>query len=170
MGSGERSAGWRRGVGLAAVLSAGLAVPGCWIEGGRGYSGDSFTYISTEHQPKTVSVIDTRTGQTVWSYEVPVGRELVMEFYEGESARAADYLNPDILRWDDFEAGQLFGAPGKRVSVPPATARRIDVALRPAPESAAAPVRYWPSGKVRPGSAAGQRPEREPAEYDLTGR
>lgn len=155
---------------LAAVLAGAAVLPGCWVEGGRGNSSDSFTYVSTEYQPKTVSLVDTRTGQAIWSYEIPVGRELVMEFYQGEIATARDHLNPDTLRWDDFEAGTYFGSPRKRLNVPPSTARRLDVALRPAPEMAAAPQRYWPSGKPRTGKPGEQRPDREPVDVDLTGR
>lgn len=128
---------------LASLLSAAALAGGCnWVEGGRGYSSDTFTYISTEYSPKTVSLIDTRTGQTVWSYELPVGRQLVLEFIKGDPNAVADHLNPDTLRWDDWEPKTYFGTPRQQLKVPNATARRIDVALRPTPESAQAPRNF----------------------------
>lgn len=129
-----------------ALMGSALLLAGCWTPGGRPWSDDSYTYVSTEWQPQTISLIDTRTGQTVWSYEVPVGRQLVMQFYEGSRETAPDYLNPDTLAWDDFPAGQHLGFAKNRLSVPPATARRVDVKFRPTPETAPPP----PSG---PGTA-----------------
>lgn len=115
-----------------AMLAGSLAAGGCWTEGGRGYSNDSYTYISREWEPKTISVIDTRTGQAVWSYEVPVGRQLIMEFFQGGSG---DATLPDRLHWGDRDAGTLFGLPENSVNVPSASARRVDMKLRPVPEA-----------------------------------
>lgn len=116
---------------MVLALAAGVSLGGCWTEGGRGYSNDSYTYISREWEPKTISVIDTRTGQAVWSYDVPVGRQLIMEFFRGGSG---DPALPDTLRWGDREAGTLFGLPENTVSVPTASVRRVDMKLRPVPE------------------------------------
>lgn len=116
----------------AAMLAGSLAAGGCWTEGGRGYSNDSYTYISREWEPKTISVIDTRTGQAVWSYEVPVGRQLMMEFFAGGGTVPG---MPDELKWSDYPAGMRFGLLDNSVSVPSANVRRVDMKLRPVPEA-----------------------------------
>ena len=116
----------------AALLAATVVTGGCWTEGGRGYSNDSYTYISREWEPKTISVIDTRTGQAVWSYEIPVGRQLMMEFFAKAGTEPG---MPDQLKWSDYPAGQAFGSLDHSVSVPSASVRRVDMKLRPVPES-----------------------------------
>jgi hypothetical protein len=149
----------------AGLLALPAVLGGCWVEGGRGNSADAFTYVSTEYQPKTISLVDTRTGQTVWSYELPVGRQLNMQFFRGDSNTAADFLNPDTMTWDDVPAKTYFGLARQRLAVPPATARRIDVALRPSPELTPEPVRF-----DRGPSARRPKVQAPPAEVDLTGR
>lgn len=115
------------------VIAALGSTAGCWRPGGRGMSVDAYTYISTAFEPKTVSVIDTRTGQTIWSYDVPVGRQLDIEFFENDEHKDANL--PDIIKWRETYAGNTLGTlSGQSVAMPPASARRIDLKLRPAPE------------------------------------
>ncbi len=126
-----RTAVARRAAAVMLAVCAGLGGAGCWTEGGRAYTNDSYTYVSREWEPKTISVIDTRTGQAVWSYEIPVGRQLMMEFFAGEGTEPG---MKDSLRWSDREAGTIFGALDNRLNVPAASARRVDMKLRPVPE------------------------------------
>jgi len=79
-----------------------------------------------------VSLIDTRTGETVWSYEVPVARQLTIRFYKKPGS--PDPNNPDIMRWEELAAGTTYGSLHNVINVPPAEARRIDLTLRKAPE------------------------------------
>lgn len=120
---------------LALALTALSPLSGCnpYRQGGSGQSADTYTYISDAHTPKTVSLIDTRTGETVWSYEVPVGRQLTMRFYKNYQS-AKDPNNPDTMRWEEFEAGTYYGGLHNTMNVPPQAARRIDFTLRNAPE------------------------------------
>ncbi len=131
MSHGRRRIVLPRALTAAALLATSLATGGCWTEGGRGYSNDSYTYISREWEPKTISVIDTRTGQAVWSYEIPVGRQLMMEFFPNASG---DPNLPDNLCWSERVAGRLFGVLDNTVSVPSASVRRVDMKVRPVPE------------------------------------
>ena len=62
----------RRSITLLGILAASFALLGCRSEGGIGYSADSYTYVSRTWEPKTISVIDTRTGETIWTLELPV--------------------------------------------------------------------------------------------------
>jgi len=127
------------GVALAAA-SAGSLV-GCSLgpyrTGGSQYSNDQYTYISQAHSPKTVELVDTRTGEVVWSVDVPVGQQLTFRFYEN---REPDNIyTPAMMRWDIYRAKQFFGRKANALLVPPAEARRIDVHVRPGPEYAPMP-------------------------------
>lgn len=120
---------------LIASLIMALPLAGClYFEGGPLYSANRFTYISTPDSPKTITLYDVTSNQAIWSYEIPVGRQLVIDFNrnagEGEGS---DY--PDLMKWNDFPAGELIGLLGNELSVPPPTARRVELTLRVSPES-----------------------------------
>lgn len=125
----------------AAILTLALAtialtpLGGCnpYKPGGSGQSADTFTYISDAFSPKTVSLIDTRTGETVWSYEVPVARQLTIRFYKTYKEQA-DPNNPDLMRWEELKPGTEYGSLRNSMNVPPAEARRIDLTVRSIPE------------------------------------
>src|SRR4051812_3931179 len=65
----------------AAALTAAMA--GCWTmgysPGGRQASLDEFTYESTADHPYSLYLIDLRTRETIWSMDVPVGKEVVIK-------------------------------------------------------------------------------------------
>ncbi|MEM1423321.1 MAG: hypothetical protein AAGH64_04885, partial [Planctomycetota bacterium] len=79
---------------LSALTLTGLMLGACHLEGGPRWSADRYTYVSREWQPKTVSLIDTRTGETTWSVDVPVGQQLVVGFSKG--------TGPNELRPDEI--------------------------------------------------------------------
>ncbi|RMH23780.1 MAG: hypothetical protein D6693_10715 [Planctomycetota bacterium] len=113
---------------ISAALSAGLG--GCfYTRGGPWYSGDApLTYVSTPMSPKTVSVVDTRTGETVWSMDVPAGKKLVVKFDEGE--REGQTLSA-VMRWRLFDdPGAIRGKMTNETPAPPVSARRVDMTLR----------------------------------------
>lgn len=117
--------------GFLAVALLG-AVSGCYQPQGPGYSGLApLTYESTEMSPKTVSLIDTRTGETVWSVDVPVNQQLVIRFREGRNEGA---FMPDVMEWRLMKRGNRFGALDNTIPSPPRAARRVDMTLRPRPE------------------------------------
>lgn len=95
------------------------------------YSADRFTYVSTSWEPKTVSLVDTRTGQTIWSVDVPVGQQLVVGFSRGTGPNE---FNSDEIVWGLMPAGKKGGTRDNRMPCPPSSVRRIDMAFRPAPE------------------------------------
>jgi len=109
-----------------------LAVQGCYKPGGSGFSLDTFTYYGTPHQPVTVTIIDTRTGETAWSYEVPVGRQLTLKFLDDYAPE--NTLTPTKLTWQEFELGTTSGTLESSILVPDRYARRVDVTYRPQPE------------------------------------
>ena len=131
------------GVLAASCVTIGL-LPGCGVayrpyfdEGGSGASIDEFTYVSEAHAPKTITVVDTRTGETVFSMDVPVGQQLVMNF-EDHSKDKGEYMS-GTMRWKVMPAGQRGSILSNRTMVPPPNSRRIDMALREGPEVATPP-------------------------------
>lgn len=122
--------------GTALALSL-AALTACTGPGGSFYSDDRFTYVSNSWQPWTVSVIDTRTGETIWSVDVPVGQQLVVAFIKGTGPNER---NPDMMQWGLVEAGRNAPSLPNLIPVPGRTARRIEPVMRPVPEMPSAEV------------------------------
>lgn len=74
-----------------------LATTGC-----ASYSEDRAVYHSTNMSPKSVYVTDVLTGDTIWSYDVPPGHVLMIEFDVGsgtlESVRQ-ERGYPNTMEW-----------------------------------------------------------------------
>lgn len=124
----------RATLGLLALSLAGSTLAGCYAEGGPWYSADSYAYVSREWEPKTVTLRDTRTGQDFWSIDVPVGKKLLMSF--DDEAGSKNGYTPSLMTWGLVEENYDLGCPDLKntLAVPPASGRRVDVAIRPTPE------------------------------------
>lgn len=122
-------------LGLAAAGA--VAAAGCvgYHPGGNMQSEDTFTYWSTPHMPQTVTLVDTRTGEKIWTYEIPVGKELVIKFYADQNPGA--HLS-DTMRWDVKDVESKYGRLPNVLPVPDHFSRRVDVEVRPGPEPAPA--------------------------------
>jgi len=134
------------------LAAAALLVPavGCYYEGGPGYSADRHAYVSRTWSPKTVTLVDVRSGEAVWSVDVPVDRKLVLGFRPGANSEN-DVDNPDLMIWDLMGPNENFGTLNNQLPVPPTHARLIDMSLRPVPEYASAALperRPEPSSEV----------------------
>jgi len=121
----------RRVVGV--ILAAGL-LSGCYTytETGRGVSLDAHTYISTTWSPKTVQLIDTRSGEVMWEYELAVGKQLTVRFYADKEPDNA--YTPDLMRWEVWDQPTSGGKLSNSMPVPPSTARRLEWFERDKPE------------------------------------
>jgi hypothetical protein len=116
-----------------------LAVAGCHNpQGGiMPYTGGTSTYYSTETYPCTVTLVDTRTGETFFTLEIPVGKQLTLDFKKGEGD---DPVNtPDLMRYEVWPIGTSVGTLRNALTVPDQWSRRIDVNYRRAPEYAPRP-------------------------------
>jgi len=123
---------------MAAATGAGLLMAGCNVQtlwkdqlrqsGPLKYSRDAHTYVSTPDQPLTITLIDTRTDEIVWSIDVPVGKQLSMMFKRDKGAEGE--FMPDLLTWDLFEPRKRFGKRAQSQPVPPEGARLLDVTIR----------------------------------------
>ncbi len=131
---------------MGAFLAAVVAC-GCHSPGGPLYSADKHTYVSSEWQPWTVSVVDTRTGEAFWSVDVPVGEQLVVQFSRGTGPNE---YKPDELVWDVMPAGRWFGALRNRLPCPPSGVRRLEPELRATPEMPGSPAPGSPFEATEP--------------------
>lgn len=128
----------RAGIWIA-VASAAFVAGGCLAISGQRPQGrlaslDMFTYESEPYLPQTVTLIDTRDAQEIWSIDVPAGQKLIVRFYETRSGGTE--RNPDLMRWTLAEAGAGPRPLRNQMPVPDQTARRLDVDYRDAPEIA----------------------------------
>jgi len=123
---------------LSALAIAGvsaLLLPGCVTHhpGGNQRSDDQFTYVSTAFLPVNITLVDTRTSESFWSVEVPVGEKLVIQFFK-DRAKQASANTPDLLRWEMYDAKRNISPLRNAMAVPPADLVRIDVSYREGPE------------------------------------
>ena len=116
-----------------------LLLGGCFNPRGAFYShvGQAATYWSTESRPTTITIMDTSTGEPFFTVEIPVGKQLVLDFKEG--AGDDDVRTPDLMRYEIFEVGTTIGMLRNAITVPGRNSRRIDVSYRTAPEYAETP-------------------------------
>lgn len=122
---------------MGAAVAALAMSAGCvgYHPGGNLQSEDTFTYWSTPHMPQTVTLIDTRTNERIWTYEIPVGKQVVMRFYKDTSPGA--YFS-DTMRWEVMDVETTGGSLDNILPVPNQYSRRVDVEMRPGPEQAPA--------------------------------
>jgi hypothetical protein len=120
-----------RALAILALGAASLSSAGCSYEGGSLSSMDQFLYVSREWEPKTVTLIDTRTGESLWSVDVPVGKQLSVGFRKGAGPNP---FKPDMMDWGMSEHGRTSVARPNQMPVPAAGSRRLEFSLRPTPE------------------------------------
>lgn len=111
-----------------------MALMGCYAPDGGAYpaSNGTFTYYSTTTSPKTIAVVDARDEEAFFTMELPVGQQLTLKFLVGGGNDAVE--TPDRMMWEVFDIGTKTGRLMNQMTVPPAMARRIQIALRPVPE------------------------------------
>ena len=112
------------------ALATALFITGCHRPQGAFMpsTGDSNTYFSYETRPVTITILDLRTGEEIFSMNVPPGKQLTFDFVEDEGDDPV--YTPDIMRYQVFDMGTETGKLRNTLSVPPANARRIDVTYR----------------------------------------
>src|SRR5688572_21341055 len=122
-----------------AIALAAIALSACHSPSGgiMPYTGGPSTYYSTEMMQKTVSVVDTRTGEVVFLVDVPAGKQLTFDFATGEGDDPVQ--RPDLMRYEIMELGTRVGKLHNAITVPNAASRRVDVALRSAASYASQP-------------------------------
>jgi len=74
------------------------------------------TYQSTEEFPKTVVVVDTRSGERVFVMEIPVGKKLVVDFIQSSGDNPVH--TPDLMTWELFPNSVSYGPLSNSLTVP----------------------------------------------------
>jgi hypothetical protein len=124
---------------LAAALATALPF-GCHRPQGAmmSYTGGSYTYFSTEMAPKSVRLVDLRSEEVVFSMDIPVGKQLTIDFLEEKGDDPV--YTPDLMRYEVWDIGTETGKLTNAMTVPGAHSRRIEISLRQGPEYVAAPA------------------------------
>lgn len=130
-----RAAKWAA---LTALMAGSLV--GCMHTPGGTMFGSptsAITYYSTEQLQKTVTVYDTRTEEPFFSMEIPVGKQLTIQFV---ADRGDDKVNtPDLMLYQIWDIGTTMGQLRNSMTVPNGASRRIDIKLHQGPAYAEAP-------------------------------
>jgi hypothetical protein len=119
----------------AALTLALVALSGCtWMQRERGSqeSDDQHVYVSRPWEPKTVSLIDTRNDEVIWSYEVPVGEKLVIRFEDHNKPEPGETM---LWGAGDPNKGKIRLI--NEIPVPDSSIRKLSWVMRPVPEYAA---------------------------------
>lgn len=115
----------------ALTILAGLTLlPGCLTPKGgmMPYTGAPDVFFSWEHEPCTVTLIDTRTDEVIFAMDIPPGKQLAVKFLDGEGDDPV--YTPDVMLYEVMERGEKFGKLRNSLTVPSADVRRIDVDYR----------------------------------------
>lgn len=131
---------WMIGLGLIAM--AGCVLSGCHRPQGAMIPSPygSSTYYSTEQQPKSVVLVDTRDDSEIFRIDVPVGKQLTLDFVEDRGDDPV--MRPDLMRYEIWDIGTTFGRLRNAVSVPNKYSRRIDWYLGDSPQYQEYPEDY----------------------------
>jgi hypothetical protein len=120
------------GVLLAACGGALATLGGCYGEGGSFMSVDRGRIVSRALEPKTVSIIDTRTDKVVFTIDIPVDADLLYAFQEGGGDATIGL--PDTFAYEVWPRDRSLGVASNKAPVPQAEVRRLEWKYRPAPE------------------------------------
>lgn len=144
----------RKALALACMAAATISLNGCYKPGGAflPYTGAPQTYYSTESSPKSVTLVDVRTNEIIFSIDIPVGQQLTMDFVAGSGDDPVH--TPDLMRYQLWPIGTTTGRMRNAMTVPNAWARRVDIDIRDSMEYAPTPPDY----KYR-ADDAGERPD-----------
>ncbi len=110
---------------LMISLTGLLGLSGCYAPGGglNPKTGAAQTIYSTASAVKSFHLVDTRTGETIFSIEIPVGKQLTYQFTPD---RGDDPVQrPDLMKYQLFNIGKTSGRLRNGVSVPDQFSRLV---------------------------------------------
>lgn len=111
------------------LIGATAFAAGCYTPGGglMASSDGTYTYYSTETEQKTISIIDMRTGEPFFVQVIPPRHQLTLKFEHGGGDDPV--YTPDRMLYSIFPMGTQTGNLTNQMTVPPASARRIDISV-----------------------------------------
>lgn len=102
-------------------------MPG-YSAGGPQASLDQYTYESTLDHPYTITLTDLTTHEVLWTVDVPIGKELVVQFFDDYNP--SNKARPALMKWRIFDLGTEFGELTSTMPAPVGSSRLLDVAIR----------------------------------------
>lgn len=108
----------------ACLTGLAMAWGGCnqYAPGG-GIARDIHPFTSYPHDLKTISLIDTRTQETLWTMDVPIGKKIVVRFKDDADTGNDNF--PAEMTWKLMPADQRTGLLDNSMPVPPKGARLL---------------------------------------------
>ena len=143
---------------LVVGVSAMMMLGGCW-------SADRSAYKSTPFSPKSVTVVDATTFEAIWTYDIPVGHTLVVDYEPSKQTKSPTKMNWTLYKGDDQDLAQNYpDAFTKEASGSvklPGGPVKTDVVMRASPE---APGTKPPALESAPAPATSEPAMDEPGE------
>lgn len=94
----------------------GLMIVGGLLSGGcthfpTGSSLDKHMYVSTPEMPLSLKLLDTSTGEVVWSLDVPIYKKAVIDLDHDDKWTPAQtpHIPATEIKWGIFEPDSRFG-------------------------------------------------------------
>jgi hypothetical protein len=112
--------------GVALALGGGGCYPN-YTAGGPQASYDLFTYEGKPENMRQITLVDTGTGEPIWTVEVPIGKELVVRFFDDFDTKNPE--RPSLMRWEIMNLDETYGELNNAMPVPPSYRRRLDTAF-----------------------------------------
>ncbi len=143
MAQNRLRAPWTHGL----LLIAFTLISGCTMKGGglmpsAAGTASPMTWESTAASPKTIVIVDTRTGENIFEVDIPIGKQLSVHFKPVSNPIKGTYQT-DTMIYAVHPIGEYVGNLDRWIQVPLARNRRIDVFLQN-------PEAYTPPDPDRP--------------------
>lgn len=117
---------------VVGFLNAATLITGVAMLSGCSTYNETYKYDSDAMSPKTISLLDTSSGETVWTIDVPVGQKLELKFEKRPNVAEEDGF--DTMVWTLSKAATDPKGRPNTVRVPPPSQRRLEMTLRTAGE------------------------------------
>lgn len=120
---------FRPSLALTLTLAAAAVTGGCYSPGGgfMSHTGGPQTWTSNEMMQKTITMVDLRSNEVFFTIDIPPGKQLVVDFDEGEGDDPV--YTPDLMRYAILDQGTKTGKLRNAMTVPNAASRRVEVTL-----------------------------------------
>jgi len=97
---------------LAALGLVAVAIAGCSTRFPYGTSWDRHNFLSTPHQPVTLTLVDTVTGDELWKLNVPVNKMAVvdLEHKDDWTPGQTPAMPAHQIKWGVMDPGEALGS------------------------------------------------------------
>lgn len=143
-----------RALTLMLVVTMFLSAMGCTAQ-------DKHVFVSTVHQPTTLSLLDVYQNESVWEMDIPVNHKLVLDFGNNPSGQKADASgSPSWVDWELYRIDDQSVNTGRKHHSVLVDSERVDLTG----SKVRMQVNYRPSPEMPGSLEAAPVPVRETAE------